>query len=164
MVQVKSTVTSINPNTLRPIFHRFLSPRQRTMNIAELYKLGVPAYVCSTLDKVLLIPSVSVATYIHRMVPLEPTMPKVIGIPYGMLCIARENVEGGDIVTNEPQFIEPRSGDLIIFPSQPQLQTHTNSQLEKKQNEITYYMRPLQPIQTSQDAYMDVIWFMQNII
>lgn len=149
MVQVKSTVTSINPNTLRPIFHRFLNHKQRTMNITDLYKLGVPSYVCSTLDKVLLIPSISVATYIHRMVPLEPTMPKVTGIPYGMLCVARENVDGGDIVTKEPQFVEPRSGDLILFPPP-----------------TSYYMRPLQPVDTTQDAYMDVIWFMQplNII
>lgn len=148
MVQVHSTLKTINTNTLRPVFHRFLSPRQRTLNMSELYQLRVPSFVATTLDKILQLPTIPVQSYLHRMVPLEPMMPKVIGVPYGMLCVARENVSGGDVVTNE-EFIEPRPGDLILFQETLTLEP--------------YYMRPLQPMEYTQDAYMDVIWFMANL-
>lgn len=140
MVQVNNVITSINTINLRPLFHRFLRPNQRTMNVMDLYTLGIPSYVGATLDKVLAIPNTSVSTYIHRMAPLESPLPKVMGHPYGMLCIARENVVGGDIVTNE-EFIEPRPGELILFQDTP------------------YYVRPVQPIESSHDSYMDVLWF-----
>jgi hypothetical protein len=141
MVQVKSVITSINTANLRPIFHRFLRPNQRTMNVTDIYALGIPSYVCTTLDKILALPTVPVSTHIHRMKPLEPPIPKLAGVPYGLLCVARENVLGGDIVTNDT-FIEPRLGDLILFHDHP------------------YYVRPLQPIEFSHDSYMDVLWFM----
>lgn len=150
MVHIQSTLKTINTNTLRPIFHRFLSPRQRTLSVNELYKLGIPAFMAAALDKIILIPTIPVTTYIHRIVPLEPIVPKIVGIPYGLLCVARENVSGGDVVTKE-DFLEPRPGDLILF--------HDN----KEENDSKYYIRPVQPVEYMQDAYMDVIWFMKSI-
>lgn len=76
------------------------------------------------------------------MKPLEPPVPKLTGNPYGLLCIARENVHGGDVVT-DAEFIEPRPGDLILFQDTP------------------YYVRPVQPMESSHDSYMDILWFMQ---
>ena len=141
MVQLQSVITSINTTNLRPLFHRFLRPNQRTMSFNDLYNVGLTSYVSTTLDKILSIPTIPVSTYIHRITPLEPPMPKLLGNPYGLLCIARENVLGGDIVTHDV-FIEPRPGDLILFNNTP------------------YYVRPIQPLEIYQDAYMDVIWFM----
>lgn len=150
MVQVRSTISTINPNTLRPVFHRFLHARQRTMNVKDLYRLGVPAFVSSTLDKIMTISeNASPCTdapsliYLHRMVPLEPTAPKVVGVAWGMLCVARENVTGGDIITNE-SFTEPLPGDLVLF------------------GDSSYYLRHLQPVDHFQEAYMDVLWFMRS--
>jgi hypothetical protein len=104
-------------------------------------KLPTSASAVIARTKTLLLEDVDL--YIHRITPLERTSPLVPGNPVGFLCVARENIHGGDVITKLKTY-DVRMGDLVTVS----LDTFES-----------FYIHPVQPIDVHMDAYMDVIWF-----
>lgn len=139
-MQTHNVIAKVNVHSLRPVFHRFLgSSRARVMNAADLR--GLPTDAALALQNAKKLVPEGTQMYIHRMVPLESTDPKLMN-RIGVLCVARENVDGGIILTNT------KSMDLQmgVFGWLPQ-------------DDTPWYASSIGSWNTYEDTYMDVIWF-----
>ena len=149
MVQIRNVLSHVNTNTLRPIYHRFLTSKARHCKIETLYRSGLPPSALLTFEKVhqLLLPSSdNLQMYIQRIVPLEQTHLNVSGIPYAVLCVARENTLGGEIIT-KTTTTDLLPGVLATFDN----------------DALSFHIRQLQPINIFEDSYMDVVWFISPL-
>ncbi len=138
-MQTHNVLSRVNVHTLRPIFHRFLTPRTRVLPV----DIGpVPSDVSTTLNKTRSLLGMDVEMHIHRMVPFEPTDPGLcIQKPVAILCVARENATGGFIMTKTNK-VELVPGQLIFVP----------------QDQSTWYISSIGELAPFQDTYVDVVW------
>lgn len=136
-MQTHNVLSRVNVHTLRPVFHRLLSPQTRVLHVDTAY---VPNDVSSTLQKTRSLIGPETELHIHRMVPFETTDPG-IHKPIAVLCIARENASGGYIMTKTNK-IELIPGQLTFVP----------------QDQTTWYVSAIGELAPYQDAYVDVVW------
>lgn len=148
MIQTQNILSRVNVHSLRPVFHHFLTPQKRVLHIQELSSLPHDSH--NTLKKTLefanhIYKSDNLGIYMHRMVPFETTDPKVAN-RVGVICISRENVMGGYVLT-KTKSIELMPG---VFGHLP-LDIDT-----------TWYVSAIGEMMERQDTYLDVLWIVEN--
>lgn len=142
-MQTRNVVSRVNVHSLRPIYHRFLNAKTRVMRVEDLRGLPKDAlYALESAKRLFpMCDDREIMIHIHRMVPFETTDPKIMN-RFAVLCVGRENADGGYVLT-KTKTMDLQTGVLGILPN----------------DDATWHVSALAAMSPYEDAYVDVIWF-----